>query len=399
MIKTIDEKIDELIRNASHLNNLSLSTMSDVPKEERGKTIRKVSEFIDNSWSHTYETRNIQESRFRYSPGYIDWLIGAEWNDPDLSIFIKENDEIVGLSIGFARTFLVNNLEFKAAVHTGLSVSPERKNEKIAQLIHLNKKKISLEKGYDINFFWWDGINTKKHHSYNIFKRKDKEITHKAYPMLATIFDYDRAIKNIDYPLLQKTTMKFLVRPQKNKEPNGFTIRDYDKKDIGQIQELFEEQYKKNPLNGYFYHTADELDRIISFKPEYDDSFETITRVLEKDSKIKGVIHGYKIPIVDLNEDYTFFMDGLWFTSDIKEKEKVEFIDCALEQAKEHDIYSAITIKGTYPVGNIKGSGFVPVFSKNKIPKKRVLYMGYDTINKTASYVMPYKKRIYIDHK
>ncbi len=139
MLKTkedLERQFEALYKKHPNLEDLVVKTRSDYPEGHKVHDYNWMAKFIDKAWFYTYTNPdNTRKSRFIYSSNYLEWLLGGNKINDELTIFVEDkNGEIVGLMGGVSRKLKVKNF-FNVGTYWGISVPPEHTKKGISQLL------------------------------------------------------------------------------------------------------------------------------------------------------------------------------------------------------------------------------------------------------------------------
>jgi len=168
MIKTeadLSEQLQKLRSKHPALNKLTVKTAADYPADHPVNNYEWLAAFIDKCWQATYNVPNRPpKSRFIYTPNYLEWLLDTSLIDKRLTTIISDkNEEILGIVYGIDKTLKLNGVNFKIAIHSGISVLPEHLKKGIAQLLYLSYQVFIMNSGYDGAMFWFDAKNNENY--------------------------------------------------------------------------------------------------------------------------------------------------------------------------------------------------------------------------------------------
>lgn len=402
----IQKSIDKLLLKHPELSTYTIKNASQFPEYNHIHDYHWIAEFIERAWAHSYQRRDSTKiSRFVYSAGYLEWLLGPPWADRELRDFvIDKSGKVAGISFGINKNIAIGASKFKIAMCFCKSVDPDHTGKGIAQLIHLNKQKKILEREepYDAAAYWYDDLGRKKGGSMHTDTKIDPSLIFFEYPMLIRIFDYNRAVANSHLPPVQKIIARITGGiPEKPHLPRYLSVRRFEKNDLEQITSLLSlDQVPTTDSVGRYFYTEEEILRMLDFRPRYQDPFTTITTVMVEKGQVVGLLYGFRIPIQEKRQDNIFLIDGIWMNSRISIDKRHAFIVESLDIAwKEYNIYAAITVKGTFPEDNLGKRIFLPVMDPYLRVRRKKLYMAMAAFNEPVERRLKNTEKIHIDHK
>ena len=403
--KDLDRQFEALYQKHPNLKDLVVKTRADYPKDHKVHDYNWMAEFINKAWAHTYTNPdNTKKNRFLYTPNYLEWLLGGNKTNDNLTIFVEDKGEkILGLTYVFNKK-LKNKEIYNISIHSGMSILPEYNKKGIAQLLFFNMQKNALEKKHKTQIYWFDFKNNKKGHSLNTFKKKDNCIIISSHNIFVKIFDYDKTIAVNEFnPFLKKST-KLVAGVPKLKNNGKLKTMLAPEELLPEITNFMNNAYNNNIA--HYVYDEDEAKRLLfySSKPNknqeiYNPPLKTTATILLDNREIKGLMYGYNIPVEEKSRGEIFFIDNI-ITKEIGILDKINFVNNSLNLiANTNDVYGAIVIDDTCNLSGLKYTVFVPALSKDLIPKKQKLVRGITNFDESFSENLNYIKKIYIDHK
>jgi len=408
MKKTIDDienSFAKLLSKHPELSDYTIENAGQFPPDHNIHDYNWVAGFIERAWAHTYQRRDgTKISRFIYSPGYLEWLLNASWADKGLMDFvIDKNAGIAGLAFGLNKNLSIAHSTFRIAMYFCKSVDPDHTKKGIGQFIHHHEQKSLLEREglYDASAYWFDDLGKKKGGSMNTDKRIDSSLVFFEYPMLIRIIDPERAVENTYLSAVQKPFVRLFSGIPKKSLSMRLTVRPFERNDLDQVLLLLSlDIFPTSTAIGRYRHSEEEILRILDFRPDYQDSFTTISTVLVEKSQIVGLLYGFRIPIQEKSKDNIFFIDAIWVNSRISKENRSAFIAESLRFAwSEYDVYAAIVVKGTFPEDNLGSLIFLPVMYPDWKFRRRGLHMAIAALNERTERYLKNAKKMYIDQK
>ncbi len=389
---SIENNIQRIFKKYPDLENYKILKGSEIGDKY---DYSEMAAFINKCWDHTYKNKKREKkARWKFTPGYLEWLIEANSENRHHTMFVFDRDDNwVGLTCGFTKKIFVGE-EIKCSVHTGLSVDPEKTKHGIAQLIHHTGFKMDLELGMDTGLFWYDGLNNKKGHSLTIFRNSDKEMSFYPYQIMGTIFDSERAIKNVELPAYQKTLMKIFSGIPKASEN---IERVNDTCDFDEIIHFITKERIDIKKVGFYRYSSEEIRRLSNFRK---GEFSASAYTLRLKGELAGFLQGFRIPISQKNEDYIFNIDNIILAKSIQKKMTNRFLKSCLNMIhKEENVYGVVTVSGTYPTRYMGSRIFYPLLHPQSLFGKRYVFMGIAPFNPSVEQKLGGIEHFYIDQK
>lgn len=388
-----NQSLDALMKKHPELDKFTLGRISDLSSDNTSRDIQNIADHVDASWSSTYQVDGkIANSRFIYTAGYLDWILGSGQGHEEKVFTVMDDDNIAGLAFFVPRTVKFEDDTFDSGILTGISINPSYSGQGVMQLLTLYMKdQIFKDNGDKPYFIWWDNINDKKGHSLTVFKEKDPTLDFVgAYPLLYKMFDSSTATDVLDIPFYEKPLVKLLSGVKHSIRAN---VRPMD-------EDLASEGYDKLLASP---DSSRRLQRVFS-KSEFvrqatyqndrqNDDFSPIHLAYTTDSGVQAMLLGYRIPVKQKGTGKFMFVDNLISNDHLSNSELRRFL--TESEAIANEEYNAF---GACYLKNMPNSKtFQLKMYMSDFPHTRALIMGI-----SSPYDLPYvpgPKDASLDHK